>query len=230
VDPKSTLSKDQHPQEEFVRPPFEAKKSRWGLRRKTFWDWLQLLVVPLMLALITVVFTWQQDVRQNELEEQRAEAERMLAEQRAQDEALQAYLDQMSGLLLEKNLRESEVGSEARTLAQARTLSVLARVDGSRKFSVVQFLYENGLVTRYSVVVDLSGANLSNVDLSLVDLRSAELSSVFLDKADLSFADLTAAEVSNKQLNQVDVLAGATMPIGQKYEEWLKSKGSREDG
>jgi uncharacterized protein HemX len=94
LDPKSTLSKDQHPQEEFVRPPIEAKKSRWGLRAKTVWDWLQLLIVPLMLALITVVFTWQQNERQNELEErrgrqaqkienQRAEAERELAEQRA---------------------------------------------------------------------------------------------------------------------------------------------------
>jgi hypothetical protein len=34
-----------------------------------------------------------------------AEAERKLAQQRAQDEALQAFLDQMGQLLLEKDLR-----------------------------------------------------------------------------------------------------------------------------
>jgi hypothetical protein len=41
--------------------------------------------------------TWQQ----GEIEEQRAQADRELSEQRAQDEALRAYLDQLSTLLLE---------------------------------------------------------------------------------------------------------------------------------
>ena len=54
-------------------------------------------------------------------------------EQRAQDPALQAYLDQMSTLLLEKDLRNSEEDSEVRTLARARTLTVLERLDPSRK-------------------------------------------------------------------------------------------------
>ena len=44
------------------------------------------------------------------IENQRAEAERELAEQRAQDEALQAYLNQMSQLMLERKLLEAEQG------------------------------------------------------------------------------------------------------------------------
>jgi hypothetical protein len=83
----------------------ETKQSRWGFRGKTVWDFLQLLIVPLMLVAIGLVFSLQQDVRQQRVENQRAKAERGLAEQRAQDEALQAYLDQMSGLLLERDLR-----------------------------------------------------------------------------------------------------------------------------
>jgi hypothetical protein len=54
-----------------------------------------------------------------------AEAERKLAQQRAQDEALQAFLDQMGQLLLEKDLRTSEEGSAVRTLAKARTVTAL---------------------------------------------------------------------------------------------------------
>jgi hypothetical protein len=39
------------------------------------------------------------------------------------------------------------------------------------------------------------------------------------------------AGVTEKQVpHEVDSLASATMPNGQKYEDWLKSKGSREDG
>jgi len=111
-------------------------------------DWLDLLVVPLALVVISFLFTTQQDQRQQAIEDlraqqaqkienQRAEAERELAEQRAQDEALQAYLNQMSALLLERNLRESEEDSEARTLARARTLTVLGRIDPSRKTAVM---------------------------------------------------------------------------------------------
>jgi sensor domain CHASE-containing protein len=51
-----------------------------------------LLIVPVVLSLITVGFALWQDTRQQRIEDQRAKAERELAEQRAQDEALQAYL------------------------------------------------------------------------------------------------------------------------------------------
>jgi hypothetical protein len=84
--------------------------------KKTLWDWLQLLIIPIVLSFITVAFSWQQEARQQQIESQRAEqaqkienqraeAERTIQQQNAQDEALQAYLDQMSALLLEKDLR-----------------------------------------------------------------------------------------------------------------------------
>jgi hypothetical protein len=79
----------------------QTKKSRWGFRGMTVRDWLPIggaLLVPLVIALGSWAITWQLE----KLENQRAEAERELAEQRAQDEALQAYLDQMSHLILER--------------------------------------------------------------------------------------------------------------------------------
>jgi septal ring factor EnvC (AmiA/AmiB activator) len=123
-----------------------TQESRWGFRGMTVRDWLQLLIGPLALVLIGFLFTAQQDRRQQQIENQRAEAERELAEQRAQDEALQAYLDQMNTLLLEHDLRNSEVDSGVRTLARARTLTVLGRLDPSRKAAVMQFLAEGDLV------------------------------------------------------------------------------------
>ena len=116
--------------------------ARTGFRDETLWDWLQLLIVPLVLVGIGLLFEMQQAKR----EERRSEVERELAEQRAQDDALQAYLSQMSGLLLEKDLRESEKDSEVRTLARARTLTVLGRMDPSRKGDVMRFLVEAELV------------------------------------------------------------------------------------
>ena len=41
---------------------------------------------------------------------------------------------------------------------------------------------------------------------------------------------LEGANVTDKQLDQARSLEGATMPNGQKYEDWLKSNGRESDG
>src|SRR5215213_8198054 len=207
----------------------ETKQSRWGFRGKTVWDWLPIvgaLLVPLVIALGTGWITRQLANLENQraqqaqkVENQRAEAERELAEQRAQDEALQAYPDQMSGLLLEKDLRTSEEDSEVRTLARARALTVLERLDPSRKTAVVQFLVEAKLVQR---VVGTG---------PIISLNGADLSGAYLFSSALSEADLDGARgVTNRELEQqACLLSRTTMPNGQKYEDWLKSKDQEEN-
>ncbi len=75
-------------------------------------------------------------------------------------------------------------------------------------------------------------ADLSDSDLSGADLRSADLSDAELLNADLSDDVLSSAQgITNEELEQQAAsLEGATMPNGQKYEDWLKSKGRGEDG
>jgi len=197
----------------------ETKQSRWGFRGMTVRNWLELLVVPLVLVGIGLLFEMQQASRQQAMEEQ----QQTLAEQRAQDEALQAYLDQMSSLLLENGLRSSQEDSEARTLARARTLAVLGRLDASRKATVMQFLAEAELVQsaegREPIIglggadlsgpkkeldllsLDLSGALLSEADLRNVDLRGANLSKVDLRFSDLRGALLSGTDLSGANLN-----------------------------
>jgi hypothetical protein len=200
------------------RPPWWKRLwARTGFGDKTLWDLLQLLIVPLALAGIGFWFSTQQDARQQAVEEQRA-----------QDEALQAYLDQMSSLMIGKNsLRESEEGSEVRTLARARTLTVLGRLDPKRKTALMQFLVEAGLVQRVEggrgPIISLTGANLSDANLRVADLSgaylydanlsnanlfSADLSGAYLSEADLSNADPSNADLSNANLSDAD-LSGA---------------------
>jgi uncharacterized protein YjbI with pentapeptide repeats len=258
-------------------------------------DWLQLLIVPFVLAGIGFWFTMQQDARQQQIEnqraqeaqqieDQRAESARLLEEQRTQDATLQTYLDQMGSLLLDKDLRESAEGSEVRTLARARTLTVLGRLDPNHKTAAMQFLVEAKLVQRVDErrpIIGLSGADLSGANLSWADLSDASLSGADLSDANLSSADLSDANLSNAYLGDANLrsadlseadlsgadlsgadlsdavmrwanlsdanlsgasvpqeelwqqaysLLGATMPNGQKYEDWRKSKGRGEDG
>jgi hypothetical protein len=216
--------------------------SRWtGFQGKTLWDILQLLVVPLVLVFIGYAFSVQQDARQQDIEDQRA-----------QDAALLAYLDQMNVLMLEHNLRKSDVDSEVRTLARARTLTVLEMLDSERKAQAMQFLEEAALVYTYSDTVpklDLTGADLMDADLSGAVLTDASLQGADLIEADLSRADLSGAVLTDASLQGTDLseanlrgavlgtvmtigrleeevqsLNGATMPNGQKCADWRKDR------
>jgi hypothetical protein len=161
---------------------------RYGI---TLWDWIQLLIVPAAIAGVGLWFNRQQRAR--ELES---------TEQRAQDEALQTYLDHMGQLLLDKDtpLRQSKEDDDVRTLARAWTLTVLPRLDGFRKRSVVQFLYESGLITKGHVVIDLTGAHLAAVNLTSVNLKGANLHGAYMARANLTDARLSEADLGDAKL------------------------------
>jgi hypothetical protein len=170
---------------------------KWtGLPKQTLWDWLQLLIIPAVLAGVGLWFNRQQ-----------REQERQTADRRAQDEALQAYLDQMSQLLTDKErpLHRAQIGDGLSTVARARTLNVLRRLDGERKGDVVQFLSEANLIAKEHLIVVIEGADLREAALhyagldgtylSGIDLSSAVLFRSFLNDADLSTTDLSRADL-----------------------------------
>jgi uncharacterized protein YjbI with pentapeptide repeats len=187
----------------------QETRKPWTLREfggKTVWDWLHLisaLAVPIVLAFVGLWFTSQQDARQQQVEEQRAD-----------DVALQAYLDQMSTLLIRRDLRLStednatEDSKEARILARARTLTVLGRLDATRRAQVLQFLDEAELIASVNgktPIVMLSDADLSGTDLSEANLRGADLSGADLSYAGLPVADLSDADLSDADLSDADL-------------------------
>lgn len=170
----------------------------------------------------------------------RARAEREIASDNQREAALQAYIDRISELLLHERLSEAddfeaEASGSAqsadiedyinahkgvRKIARVRTLTILSRLDGTRKRSVLQFLKESGLIHRDKRIVDLSGADLSNaelgrinmnpVDWNYADLRRTNLRGASLWMADLSHADLSHANLQGADLNGAD-LRGAVM-------------------
>ena len=87
-----------------------------------------------------------------------------------------------------------------------RTLTVLRKLDGKRKGSVLQFLYEAELLGRVHVgkiildkekmqagIIDLKGADLSRANLSKANLTEAIIVRGFLGGANLHEAILQGA-------------------------------------
>jgi uncharacterized protein YjbI with pentapeptide repeats len=182
---------------------------------------MSLLFLPIVLTIGGYWLTGQQEAQQQRLEDQRAASELHLAEQVAQDDALQAYLDEMSELIQAHDLLTCETAEtacwETLALAQARTESVIQRLDADHNQSVVRFLAGADLLGKESLLgddptelslfrsADLSGTDLERTDLRDVVLRESELSQAdlhqaYLVYADLGGADLTGADLSNAYL------------------------------
>jgi len=192
-----------------------------GLPKQDFWDWLKLLIIPAAIAAGTIWFNQQQ--RDRELKN---------ADSQAEDEALRAYLDQMANLLVAEAqpLGKAKPNDRVAAVVQARTVTLLKMLTrGSRKGSVVQFLYESGLIaTEDGPIVRLAGADLHGVQLHMVgipdppiklvqeeketfptlarklaiDLSGADLRRTFLYKAFMLRVDLHGANLSEANLSQ----------------------------
>jgi uncharacterized protein YjbI with pentapeptide repeats len=237
----------------------EASRGAWTRRElggKTVWDWLQLLIVPIMLSLITVAFTWQQGVRQQRFENSRAEQARKIEEQRAQHATLQSYLDQMGTLLLDRGLDGADEDSDVRRLARARTLVVLDALGSGRQNKVFRFLSETELIQagtgdrppiislKYASLrgfelqgkqllenTDLTQAKLSGADLSEAHLEATDLSGAHLEDANLGGARLAGASLSGAYLRDADLggadLSGADLTDADgRFESGARMKGA----
>src|SRR5215203_4292559 len=191
---------------------------------KTLWEWLGLLIIPTMLAAGAFWLNQRQKQHDEQIQEAQKEREETAAIKRAQDEALGAYLDQMSDLMVDRDLRKS-VGPEPekpdlRRLAQARTLAILLGLDQDRKRRPLKLIYELSLIMKEEPILNLKNAGLDTADLSEitlhdaclreVDLRLADLSGADLKGSDLRGADLRGANLSNANLNDT-VLVGANL-------------------
>ena len=184
-------------------------------REKTLYDWLQLAIIPVALAVGIWWLNRLQQQRDQKIADQRAKDEQKVATDNQQEAALQAYIDSMSKLLLELDYDDQVEIDMMRTIARVRTLTLLSRLDGERKRSVLLFLYGFGLLERnkqnvYLRDADLSVANLgaaylSDADLSGAFLRKADLRAAYLSEADLSDAFLVEANLSYANLRKADL-------------------------
>ncbi len=180
---------------------------QWTGFQKTLWDWMQLLIVPIALAVGAFLFNRAENSYQQKLADQRAVHDQEIALDNQRDTMLQAYIDQMSQLLFERNLRTSDPKTEVRYVARAQTLTVLRRLDTLRKGYLLQFLYEAGLINNDgdgSIIdlngADLQGAEMQGLQLRKVNLGGANLHGANLQKANLSGAMLRKADLSNTNM------------------------------
>jgi len=180
---------------------------------KTLWDWMNLLIIPVVLALGGILY--------NRAEKQN---EQRHADDSLQEAVLSAYLDKISNLLLNNNLRGENANTAAKDVALGWTTMVLPRLNGERKGVVLQFLYGANLLNKDDPVllladIDLSGislhawlegiylngANMAKADLEGCYFWGANLSATYLEGANLEKANLGEINLENAWLEKANL-------------------------
>jgi uncharacterized protein YjbI with pentapeptide repeats len=202
-----------------------------GFKEKKLWDFLQLLFVPLVLAIVGVGF--QQFAKEREYSQQKADREREQLQQRADKEReqlqqradkekelevandrerqkiLSDYFDQMAVLLQQKLLYVS-VESEIFSIAQSKTVTALQSLDPRRQQAIIQYLEAAGLN-----LLDSKKGLLYESRMSKVDLRKGNFSGSVFKNSDFSLSrlsgiDFSGAVMRGSDLNSSD-LTGAKL-------------------
>jgi uncharacterized protein YjbI with pentapeptide repeats len=205
----------------FLIEPLLVNNS--GFEDKTTWDRLELVGIPVVLAL--GAFYLERSERKNERE---------LAKDRQEDASLQTYFDRMSELLLKENLQTTKKKS-VRNVARTRTLSVLRGLDANRKKDLLLFLYEAKLINNKDAIIKLSGADfncaslqdviLQEVCLDDVNMRGANLKYAYLDHASMKGAKLQGAQLHSAYLIGVELYRAELQDADLKYSmfSWAKN-------
>ena len=118
-----------------------------GLHGRTLYDWLQLLIIPAVLAVGGYLFNYTT-----------SRNEQAITTDNQREAAMKEFFDKMSELMLHENLSKPDSNAEVRKIARVLTLTVLPRLDGNRKRRVIEFLYESGLIDTNNYIIDMSKA------------------------------------------------------------------------
>lgn len=180
---------------------------------KTLWDWLQLLIIPAVLAVAGYVINLSISRGEQAATEQRAQSEREAAEKRSitereisldnqREAALKEYIDEMSELLLHENLLGSDEDDKVRIIARVRTITILYQLDARRIGYVFSFLRESKLMhaNPNDSIISLANAQLNKINFRQAIVEGVNLSRVKMDEANLSDAEFFLTDLSKAHL------------------------------
>lgn len=230
------------------------RSARSLLKNPLLLSWLEIIgviVIPLIIGVATIVVTYHQNQSNLELVKRQIEESRKQFDQsreetdrQRQEELLNSYVENMTFMLIDRNLREQQPGSSLQNAAIRRTISTMSLLNSDHNKELFEYLYSENLIalsqkmyenTENNVssggrIVDLRNTNLDYVDLESAELEGIDLEGVNLEHADLENTDLENANMKNSNLLEADLtgtqLEGANLEGAKITKEQLAKVAS----
>jgi hypothetical protein len=222
--------------ERFWRP-FISVWEWTGIGEKKGWDIFTGLSLPLIVFGGGILFNYLNGQQQQKI-----------AEEKQKDELLKTYINDMKASLLDKDhpLRKSKENDESRSIARTITLTTLTQLNSEqdqqkakeekynqRKGSIMQFLFESGLIkfdpdTEVVPIIPLNTADFTFANLYFAYLPSAKLENANLTSANLESADLSLAKLENANLESAENLTNEQIKSACSWEKAIYTEAKEE--
>lgn len=213
-----------------------------SLKNKTLWDWMGLLIVPMVLLIGGYFLNQSQITQQNNIEEARItrqidlDDKRIAEQRRIEDERnyiniLNNYRRSITDLMINGGLNDAGYNVASVKTASALTASTAPQLDGERKGQLIIFLFKAHLIMsdnpRVNLAkVDLSKAILTDADLQKIDLRNARLTQVNFTRTNLTDAVLRGADLTDVDFTDA-ILSGVKLTDTQRVQASLQQGKSK---
>jgi len=189
---------------------------------KTLWDWMDLLIVSLVIAVGVFLLNQSARRRERDIQEKRTIQEKQKAADQQRQQAFEKYLDAMGKLLTEHNLQSCTYDEPARVIARARTLEALRSMgwvtasgvspEAEKTFTNVppearhkEYIALPDAKRRGAVLKFLYESKLIDREEPVVDLAEAELEHADLNKANLKKSRLSGCSLMEANLEEADL-------------------------
>lgn len=191
------------------------EKYRLGFKRKTLWDVLALIIIPVVLTGGGLFLNDVATERQKAIQRADTLRQKAIDVDRGRENALQSYFDRMFNLLQLDDLDDSKRIPKIQSIARIKTHTLIRNLDSRRKGLLLQFLHESDLITRDNLHLELPRERGSQCQVPeedtptyqtlTVSLKDADLRDVSLPNATLQYAALDGADLLRANLQATDL-------------------------
>jgi uncharacterized protein YjbI with pentapeptide repeats len=197
------------------------------IKQRWFWE---IATIPIVLTSTVILSAVCQTLYVENREDARQVREQHFQDELTREDLFSRYLADMTELVLRFEGRSDFVGDQYRldgtsalgnSLANARTMATIPRLDAGRKALALKFLYNTGLLshgepfqadwpvmrvnTSVPIGVSLMGQDFSEVELTGSDFAGANLTGVNLKRTDLSHSGVSGVNFSDAILVEANL-------------------------
>jgi hypothetical protein len=167
-------------------------KSEQGFSYRTLWDWLDLLIIPLVL----VIGGWL-------LASADKEAAQKTEQSNQRQNILNSFIEKISSFVLVEDFRNPKKNSEIIQIARALITSTFRQLDPERKSEALQVIYELHLIDK-GPIINLFGVDFDKINLERAPILGAEIKGAYFRKACLKNANLQGSIFLGSDFSRAD--------------------------
>lgn len=181
---------------------------------KTLWDWLQLLLVPIILILGGFWLNRSESRHSLEMQKSINDTNLSIEKERFEDGILNSYINDIAQMIINSDTAKLRT-NRIMAVYKIKTLTTLNRLNSERRNYLIQFLVDSKMLNYWDFLSDFKNIHVSGIffnDVSFDDFKfigssisSSRFFSCSIQSSKSSHSDFTSSMFNDMKINIFDI-------------------------